>query len=103
MTPSRWTEIEALFLRAIEIPPGERSAFLDQECHGDSTLLNEVNSLLANDRPDAPLMTSPLPEMPDPRGDQAGRRIGVYRLVGLLGQGGVGSVHLAVRDDEQFH
>src|SRR5262249_54097651 len=47
-------------------------------------------------------MNRPLPEVTGPQGEQAGRRIGVYRLVRLLGQGGVGSVYLAGRDDDQF-
>jgi serine/threonine protein kinase len=102
MTPERWNQIEGLFLRAVEVPPDDRLKFLDEECTGDEALRREVNSLLACDNPGAPLMDRSLPSVSDLQADMAGRRIGVYRLVRLLGHGGMGSVHLAVRDDEQF-
>jgi RNA polymerase sigma factor (TIGR02999 family) len=34
--------------------------------------------------------------------DMAGRRIGPYRLNGLIGHGGMGAVYLGVRDDDQY-
>jgi len=102
MTPDRWSQVESVFLRAIEVPPESRIKFLDEACSGDETLRREVNSLLACDNPNTPLINDPLPPPEDSATYVAGRRIGVYRLVRLLGQGGMGSVHLAVRDDEQF-
>src|SRR5213594_4200098 len=108
MTEERWSQIEGLFLQAVEIPPNERDDFLSKACKGDDILRREVNSLLACDAPDIPLIQGPFllvngvrnEVLPAP--DMAGRRIGSYRLVRLLGHGGMGSVHLAVRDDDHY-
>jgi len=97
MTPERWSQVEGLFLQAAEIPPTERATFLDHACGGDAGLRHEVNSLLAWDAPETPLARLFLDDDPG-----AGRQIGPYRLVRLLGTGGMGSVHLAVRDDDHF-
>jgi len=110
MRPERWNQIESLFLQAIELPPQERKRFLSEVCNGDETLRQELNSLLACDIPETPLVNGSflppnggLTEVASPAlPDMAGRRIGPYRLLRLLGHGGMGSVHLAVRDDDHY-
>ena len=51
MTPSpgRWREIERLFSEAADLPPGQRTAFLEHACGADPTLRSEVESLLDSD------------------------------------------------------
>src|SRR5689334_7156349 len=97
MEQERWSQIEELFLKALELPAAERDRFLDQACGGDRSLRAEISSLLACDSPEASLLP---PD--DPEADPTRRPIRPYRLGRLLGEGGMGSVHLAVRDDDQF-
>ena len=49
MTPERWELIERLFQAALTLGATERSAFLVEECAGDLTLRQEVESLLAQE------------------------------------------------------
>jgi len=110
MRPERWNQIEGLFLQAVELPPQERERFLGEVCNGDESLRRELNSLLACDIPETPLVNGSflppnggLTEVSSPAATEiAGRRIGPYRLLRLLGHGGMGSVHLAVRDDDHY-
>jgi serine/threonine-protein kinase len=56
MRPERWNQIEGLFLQAIELPAKEREGFLDDVCNGDESLRRDLNSLLACDVPETPLV-----------------------------------------------
>jgi len=94
-------DVESIFHQALEIESGpERSAWLTEQCAGHAELLVEVSSLLiAHD------------EMTSQRGSPAAssapaiprEEFGSYRLVRLLGQGGMSSVYLAERVDGRFH
>ncbi len=106
MTTERWRQIEDVFSQALDHPAAERARFLDQACQDDADLRREVESLLACDAPDKKLVEIPA-EFAQGRERQgadnlAGRRIGSYRLVRLLGHGGMGAVYLGVRDDDQY-
>ncbi|HVX65717.1 MAG TPA: protein kinase [Bryobacteraceae bacterium] len=108
MTPEIWTRVKEILHHALALAPAERAAYLDQACAGDAALRAEVESLLASQHEagtfiDRPVIAADdvsqfLPEEADLRGT----RLGVYEIVQSIGEGGMGSVYQAVRDDDQF-
>ncbi len=108
----RWRQIELLFRGAMELPPEERQAFLDQACAGDPDLRHEVESLIAADEGSDSFMHAPVRAEAAAVGDErssvldavslSGRQIGPYKLLRELGHGGMGAVYLAERVDGQF-
>src|SRR5581483_1038457 len=93
MTPERYQQIGELCETALELEPGERAAFLDRACAGDEALRQEVESLLAADEQAGNFIAVPALELA--AGTMAGERIGHYRVLSLLGKGGMGEVYLA--------
>ena len=83
--PGRHARVSALFLELRALPAGEREAALATAAGGDQELCAEVLSLLLFDRRDGP---QPWPE-----------RIGPYRLLMRIGQGGTGQVFLAEQEE----
>ncbi|MBI5765027.1 MAG: serine/threonine protein kinase [Planctomycetes bacterium] len=107
MAPQRWKQVNDLFNRAAELPADKREAFLEQACGSDMELRDEVRSLLAYDNNASGFLSCPTtphgsPHTRDAIPDNAGRRIGAYRLIRQIAVGGMGSVWLADRADDQF-
>ncbi len=103
MDAARWDHVQQIFHAAVDLPPGERAAYVAKACAGDADLLAHVQALIAGDREDSVLDTSTADVARDlfDGTDSAGvgARIGPYRLTARLGEGGSGVVHLAERDD----
>ena len=102
-----WKKVEQLFDEATLLPEPEREAFLRQACAGDDALYQEVMELLAYDRE----ATGGLREnivgaaerlVQDKDAELIGTPVGAYRITEKIADGGMGSVFLAVREDDSL-
>ena len=102
------TQVRTLFERATELAPEERTQFLVDACGDDSALRENLEALLTADADhnDQDLwersalhnaVIADRAASPD-----VGEIVGTYRLVELIGRGGMGAVYRAVRVDAEF-
>jgi zinc protease len=79
----RQQTLERIVHSALELDPSDRPSFIEQACAGDPLLKSEVESLILER------------ERSSQGHSSAGRMIGHYKVVSLLGKGGMGEVYLA--------
>ena len=104
---ARWQQIKSVFEQVVDMEGSARVAHLDKCCGEDADLRSSVQSLLAVDGSKAdPLLhavgAAAESLLEDHRDRLLGTRVGPYRVVSILGHGGMSVVYRGERDDSQY-
>jgi len=101
MTPDLWQRLKPLFHAALEQNAEDRAAFVNMACDGDAELESHLNRLLDAEAQSTGSLGGPLAGVADffpgsaTRFQEGETVLGRFRIVRLVGRGGMGEVYEA--------
>ncbi len=114
MDPEQWQRLEPLLDQALELAPEERETYVQQTCGDSAQLRAQLRALIAECDGDSGFLEQARPVAEDARrlalervaapaaAELLGQRLGPYKIVRVLGEGGLSTVYLGERSDQQF-
>jgi serine/threonine protein kinase len=103
LSPERWQEVSPYLDQILSLPEDEHAAWMESLRIEKPSIADLVQELLQEHR--ALVQAQFLEHVPVEAGSEsslAGQAIGAYKLISPIGQGGMGSVWLAERNDGRF-
>jgi serine/threonine protein kinase/tetratricopeptide (TPR) repeat protein len=90
----------AIFEAILQLPAREREAYLQQACEGDLELLERIRTLLDANSKETEFLAAASTEIISAQpSEKPGDRIGSYKLLQVIGEGGCGVVYMAEQDE----
>src|ERR1700685_1421380 len=105
MDSVRWEQIQSLFHDAVDLPEGEKAAFLEAACPDDAALMAEARAMIEEEVRSQSLLDGDLSGVAAqvlgdaPQVSARSKEFGPYVIRTVLGEGGMGVVYLAERRD----
>ncbi len=97
--PERWRRVEEIFQNALDLPACDRTQYVARECGDDATLRAEVESLIAASSENSTVIEDSVSDaardLYAPAALSAGDRVSHYKVLSVIGAGGMGCVYLA--------
>ncbi len=98
MKPEQLERIDRIFHSALDLPPEQRDAFLDEACANDSDLRTEIESLISSHEQSGDFIQGSAADVAVLllRGEALhGKQVAQFQVGGLLASGGMGDVYNA--------
>ncbi len=105
ISSDRWAQIQRIFDSAMDLDACDRTAYISEACGADENLRNQIEALMLAADSDEDLVSDLVRCATDSLIDSEKRLsqpIGPFRLVEAIGEGGMGVVYLARRDDHEY-